>query len=60
MLEKDNDEDEGTLKEYAATVISVVPGFPAWFNLKYDGADDIYVEKLQEEMKNGNVFLMNE
>ena len=55
--DEQDEEEEGILKEYTAEVISTVPGFPSWFNIKYETDDDIYVEKLQEEMWKGNVLL---
>ena len=56
--EDEHDEDEvGVEKEYSAMVISIVPGYPAWYNIKYDSCDSIYVEKVQEEMKKGNIKL---
>ena len=61
MVEKEDECDEsevGTLKEYIATVISTVPGYPAWFNLKYEDSDGIYVEQLQQEMDKGHIVLV--
>lgn len=57
LLEKDEEDpdDEGVLKQYEATVISSVPGFPSWFNIKYDGDDAIYVERLHQELEKGNM-----
>ena len=60
LVEKfdENDDDEvGTLKSYPATVISIVPGYPIWFNIKYDECEKLYVEKLQEEIEKGNIIL---
>ena len=48
-------EDKGKMTEYHATVISTVPGYPQWFNLKYDGdQENIYVDKLEESLDNGD------
>ena len=61
MLEKNDendDKEEGTPREYSATVISYVPGYPAWANLKYDNDDAIYVENLQEAIKDGTIKVM--
>ena len=30
-----------------------VPGFPLWFNVKYDEDDAIYTFKLQEDVERG-------
>ena len=61
MLKKkdENDHDEvGVPFNYQATVISMVPGYPEWFNLKYDTDQDLYVLKLHDEMKSGDVRLL--
>ena len=40
ILHKMINQKSGKLKGYKATVISAVPGFPSWFNFKYDPKDD--------------------
>ena len=56
LIHKMNDSD-GNLVDYEAEIISTVPGYPEWVNLKYNDDDDVYVEKLQEEIDNGNIVL---
>ncbi|KAH3747450.1 hypothetical protein DPMN_181877 [Dreissena polymorpha] len=34
-----------------------VPGFPEWFNLKYEDDDDIYTARLEEEFQDGDVLI---
>ena len=45
---------------YTGKVISVVPGFPSWYNVKYDGDTAIYSYKLLEEYKNGDLKIVPE
>ena len=39
-------------------IISTVPGYPAWVNIKYDGDDSIYVERIQKAIRSGEAKLM--
>ena len=43
----------GQRKNYLARIISIVPGYPSWFNIKYERIDDscIYVLNLLKTMK---------
>ncbi|KAH3693645.1 hypothetical protein DPMN_081084 [Dreissena polymorpha] len=50
-------EENGQYKWYNGTVISQVPGFPEWFNLKYEDDDDIYTARLEEEFQDGDVLI---
>ena len=43
---------------YSGRVVSVVPGFPKWFNVKYDNDPAIYVYPLQEDYKKGNLTIV--
>ena len=45
---------------YRGTVISQVPGFPSWFNIKYDGDSAIYSYKLVDDYKEGNLEIVVE
>lgn len=45
---------------YDGTVISQVPGYPNWFNIKYDGDPAIYTYQLMEDYKNGSLRLITE
>ena len=35
-----------------------VPGFPLWFNVKYDEDDAIYTFKLQEDVERGDLQIL--
>ncbi|KAH3887892.1 hypothetical protein DPMN_011914 [Dreissena polymorpha] len=50
-------EENGQYIWYNGTVISQVPGFPEWFNLKYEDDDDIYTARLEEEFQDGDVLI---
>lgn len=43
---------------YKGLVISVVPGFPKWYNVKYDGDDAVYAYNLHHDYKNGDLQIM--
>ena len=43
--------------EYKGYVISVVPGFGEWYNVKYEGDDSIYAYNLYEDYKQGDLQL---
>lgn len=43
---------------YKGLVISVVPGFPKWYNVKYDGDDAVYAYNLHHDYKNGDLRIM--
>lgn len=36
---------------YTGKVISVVPGFPEWYNVKYDNDPAVYAYNLKEDYK---------
>ena len=48
------------LKVYRGKVISVVPGFPNWYNTKYEEDEVIYAINLVEDYKNGELQLIVE
>ena len=48
------------LKMYRGKVISVLPGFPNWYNTKYEEDEAIYAFYLAEEYKNGDLQLIVE
>ncbi|KAH3799767.1 hypothetical protein DPMN_153382 [Dreissena polymorpha] len=50
-------EENGQYKWYNGTVISQVPGFPEWFNLKYEDDNDIYTARLEDEFQDGDVLI---
>ena len=39
-------------------VIGQVPGFPEWYNIKYDNDPAIYTYKLQEDYKRGDLKII--
>lgn len=43
---------------YKGLVISGVPGFPKWYNVKYDGDDAVYAYNLHHDYKNGDLQIM--
>ncbi|WAQ97232.1 SPI2A-like protein [Mya arenaria] len=43
---------------YIGRVISQVPGFPSWFNIKYSGDRSVYSYELLRELKNGDLKLL--
>ncbi|KAK3091774.1 hypothetical protein FSP39_022550 [Pinctada imbricata] len=45
---------------YKGYVISVVPGFPLWYNVKYEGDEAIYAYNLAEDYKSGDVRIVVE
>ncbi|KAK3107360.1 hypothetical protein FSP39_012735 [Pinctada imbricata] len=47
-----------TDKSYRGKVISVVPGFPSWYNVKYDGDDAIYAFNLMDDYKKGDLSIV--
>lgn len=45
---------------YRGSIISMVPGYPEWYNLEYEGDrfdGDVYVERLHDEIKKGNIIM---
>ncbi|KAK6168596.1 hypothetical protein SNE40_019795 [Patella caerulea] len=44
-------------QEYPGYVINVVPGFPQWYNVKFDNDDAIYSYNLHEDYKRGDLKL---
>jgi len=45
-------------KQYDGEVLSVVPGFPVWYNVKYKDDPAIYVYKLQEDYAAGELEIL--
>ncbi|KAK3106600.1 hypothetical protein FSP39_023288 [Pinctada imbricata] len=43
---------------YRGEVISVVPGFPEWYNIKYENDSAIYAYNLQLDYKNGDLKIV--
>ena len=43
---------------YTGSVISVVPGYTAWYNIVYDGDVAVYTYKLQEDWSAGDLKLI--
>jgi hypothetical protein len=43
---------------YNGIVISQVPGFPSWFNVKYDTDDDIYTYELGVDYESGDLTVI--
>jgi len=43
---------------YSGVVISTVPGYPSWYNIKYSGDDAIYSYELQHDYKQGNLKII--
>jgi len=43
---------------YYGKVISQAPGFPAWFNVVYDGDDAVYTYKLVDDYKEDNLAIV--
>jgi hypothetical protein len=52
-----NDEDDSQTI-YRGQVISQVPGFPSWYNIKYEGDEAIYSYKLVDDYKEGNLTIV--
>ncbi len=48
---------EGTWNGY---VISVVPGYPAWYNIIYDGSPTVYSYPLQDDYRKKDLVLLPE
>ena len=44
--------------KYIGKVISVVPGFPLWYNIKYEDDDAIYAYNIAEDYKSGDVKIL--
>uniref|UniRef100_A0A8W8L2R4 Uncharacterized protein n=1 Tax=Magallana gigas TaxID=29159 RepID=A0A8W8L2R4_MAGGI len=42
-------------KWWTGKVVSQVPGYPAWYNIVYDGDIAVYTYQLLEDLKNGNL-----
>jgi len=45
-------------KVYRGEVLGVVPGFPEWYNVKYDGDEALYVYNLLEDCRRGDVKMV--
>jgi hypothetical protein len=45
---------------YVGRVISIVPGFPNWYNVKYKNDPAIYVYQLYEDYRSGNMEIIVE
>ena len=45
---------------YKGYVISIVPGFPEWYNVKYENDPAIYAYNLREDYQNGDVQIIIE
>lgn len=43
---------------YKGNVISVVPGFPHWYNVKYENDSAVYAYNLFEDYKNGDLKII--
>ncbi|XP_033730479.1 uncharacterized protein LOC117319875 [Pecten maximus] len=43
---------------YRGVVVSVVPGFPMWYNVKYTNDEAIYAYNLIEDYRNGDVRIV--
>ena len=48
---------EGVQRSYAGLVISRVPGYPEFYNIKYDDDPNIYTYKLMEDYINGDLHI---
>jgi hypothetical protein len=46
--------------KYTGNVISVVPGFEQWYNIRYDGDEAIYAYNLIEDYKKGDLQILVE
>lgn len=45
--------------QYTGTVISMVPGFPTWYNIVYDNEPDcVYTYQLLDDYNNGDLTLI--
>ncbi|WAQ95042.1 SPIN3-like protein [Mya arenaria] len=49
---------DGERTWYIGKVISQVPGFPSWFNVKYSGDQAIYSYRLLDDLKSGELKLI--
>ena len=47
-----------TDKVYRGRVLSVVPGFSTWYNIKYKDDPAVYVYQLQEDYQNGDLTIV--
>ena len=52
-----NTEDEGA-QTYTGTVISQVPGFPSWFNIKYEDDPKVYSLRLVDDYKDKTLTIL--
>ena len=55
-------DENDAFKQSPGRFISLIPGFPAWYNLKYDEDDDvIYVKKMQKRiaMEDARLLIVN-
>lgn len=43
---------------YKGNVISVVPGFPHWYNVQYENDSAVYAYNLFEDYKNGDLKII--
>ena len=44
---------------YFGTVLGLVPGMSTWYNVKYDGEDDIISLNLHEDLKTGDLVIID-
>jgi len=52
--------ESGKLVTYSGRVVSQVPGFIEWYNIVYDDEPEtVYTYKLLDDMKNGDLSLVN-
>ena len=43
---------------FTGLILSVVPGMNSWFNVKYDGEEQILTLNLFEDMRSGDLYLL--
>ena len=53
-------ETEGTRTSFPGKVISVVPGYPEWYNIKYVDDPSLYVFKIQDDVDAGDLVFIEE
>ena len=44
-------------KWFSGEVILQVPGYPAWYNVVYDGDDSVYTYQLREDLDAGDLIV---
>ena len=49
---------DGTEQWYSGRILSVVPGTTEWFNVKYDGEEEVLSLNLYTDIENGDLDIV--